>query len=158
MTSKNKFLHLITVAGRKRAGNKSNTKVFTLQTAEGEILNTEERFFRAVNQSLPLNPPRVFHNWDALEDSLFGGLLYSGHKHVEIIWPFADDVAASSTHLMIKIVKFFHSVAKSIYDEDDPQRNCMLSLNLVCSNERSKKRLKLELWAWFILEPKYVNN
>ena len=147
MTTKGKFLHLITVADLKqKIRHKNEAKVFTLRTAEDELLNTKDRFFRSVNHSLPLDPPDVTHVWDALEDSLFHGLLDSGQKYIEIIWPFADDAAASSALLVINIVKFFHRVAESIYDEDDPHRNCSLSLYLVCSNEKSKERLKLELW------------
>jgi len=147
-------LNCITVAElsavRKYASSKR--KQFTFQTPDKRIINTKDRFFEAANHSFPLDPGDVSHVWDALEDSLFHGLLSLGYPNVDVIWPFADDVAASSMRLLVDGIRFFGYIAYSV-DRDDLPRDGLpgevpvtLRLLLVCSNRKRKNALEKELW------------
>ena len=139
------WLQCITVAdlARLKAEQGLAKTRYTLQTSTGVIVNTKERFFEAANQSLPLDPPRVRQNWDALEDSLFGGVLGRPDRSVDILWPFANDVARV---FLVVGVKFFKSVTEAV--EDHFEYPTRMRLLLICSNESSKQRLDAELWAF----------
>lgn len=139
------FLHCITIAevGRLKAEHGKARKQFTFQTPTKQVINTKERFFEAANASLPLDPPNVLHDWDALQDSLFGGLLRSGARFVDIVWPFANDVAIV---FLVKAVKFFKLVADSVGGRDDIGASVTVRVFLVCSNEASRNKLEAEFW------------
>ncbi len=52
-------------------------------------------FFAAARAGLPLDPPLMSsRSWDALSDSLGGGLIELGSARVVIHWPDADEFAA----------------------------------------------------------------
>lgn len=95
--------------------------IWTVATPMGGVINTQERFWAAVVASLPLDPPislkHTRYNWDALDDSLFGGLLGLGVPAVDILWPFANDVAMV---FLVPAVKFFQKVAGSVRRDDIP--------------------------------------
>jgi hypothetical protein len=116
---------------------------YTLQATPSMAINTEERFWAAVIASLPLDPPIMLKHtryyWDALDDSLFGGLLGLGIPAVDIIWPFANDVAVV---FLVKAVKFFKNVAENVHEHNGMQ----VRLCLVCSNEASRQRIDAEFW------------
>lgn len=135
------FLTCITVAdlARLKADHGLAKRHYTLQATPGMAITTKERFFEAVNASLPLDPPHVSHDWDALDDSLFGGLLGLNNPAVDIIWPFANDVAVV---FLVKAVKFLKSVAESVHEHNGMQ----VRLFLVCSNEPSRQRIEAEFW------------
>ncbi|WKU02996.1 barstar family protein [Micromonospora sp. HUAS LYJ1] len=66
--------------------------VFTLVTGVG---GDHGAFFDAVRTTLPLDPPLIGKcSWDALSDSLFGGLYALGAKRVLLIWMDAPEMAA----------------------------------------------------------------
>jgi hypothetical protein len=44
-------------------------------------------FFAAVRATMPLNPPVMHEEWNALSGSLFEGLLSSEHHRIAIVWP-----------------------------------------------------------------------
>jgi Barstar (barnase inhibitor) len=58
-------------------------------------IDSEERFFDAVVATFPLDPPlqRVRNVWDALDDSLRGGLDTLPETQVAILWPDALTLA-----------------------------------------------------------------
>ncbi|MFD8207617.1 hypothetical protein ACFV2S_14670 [Streptomyces sp. NPDC059695] len=65
--------------------------VFTLSTAGR---TDKEAFFGAVQETLPLDPPLGPHMvWDALSDSVWGGLHELKSPRVVIVWPDARPVA-----------------------------------------------------------------
>ncbi|MFI5525200.1 barstar family protein [Streptomyces platensis] len=66
--------------------------VFTLSTGGR---TDEEAFFEAVRETLPLDPPLgTFRRvWDALSDSVWGGLHALETPRVVIVWPDARPVA-----------------------------------------------------------------
>lgn len=121
-----RFLSCIAVADleRLKAERQLAKKHYVLRTANGRIADTKERFFEAVNLSLPLDPfypPGIAHSWDALDDSLFGGLLGLEAPEADIIWPFANDVGIA---FLVTGVKFFKNVADSVRNRDfGPQDN-----------------------------------
>lgn len=152
MAGYQKFLNCITVAELKRLSAEQNPseKQYTLQTPHGGILNTKERLFDAAYHSLPIpSSPLVRLNWDALADDLRVGFHFLKCNHVNIIWPFADDVAASSMVFLVKAVKFFKQVAEALssYSYDSgPNYEVAIRLFLVCSNEKSRGTLDAEFW------------
>jgi barstar (barnase inhibitor) len=54
-----------------------------------DAVTSKAEFFEAVRRTLPLDPPLVGSRlvWDALSDSLSGGLANLGSDRVFIIWP-----------------------------------------------------------------------
>ncbi|WP_435187758.1 barstar family protein [Streptomyces sp. bgisy126] len=66
--------------------------VFTLSTGGR---TDKEAFFRAVRETLPLDPPLSVtrHVWDALADSLWNGLHGLGAPRAVVVWPDAGPVA-----------------------------------------------------------------
>ncbi|WP_432116277.1 barstar family protein [Streptomyces sp. S1] len=66
--------------------------LFTLSTGGR---TDKEAFFRAVRESLPLDPPLSVtrHVWDALADSLWNGLHDLDAPRVVVVWPDAGSVA-----------------------------------------------------------------
>ncbi len=108
------------------------------------MVNTKERFLLRLTPSLPLDPPYVSHNWDALADSLFGGLLSGCATSVDIMWPFANDV---TLQFLIVGVKFFRQVAESVRDREDS--SVSLRLFLICSNDNSRSTLEAALWSLY---------
>ncbi|MFJ7126897.1 barstar family protein [Streptomyces sp. NPDC098101] len=65
---------------------------FTLSTGGR---TDKEAFFRAVRETLPLDPPlsTTRHVWDALADSLWNGLHDLDVPHAVVVWPDAGPVA-----------------------------------------------------------------
>lgn len=59
-------------------------KVFVLPNG----LKNTQAFFQGIRSVLPLDPPVLGNdNWDALSDSLWGGLDSLDTKKIAIIWP-----------------------------------------------------------------------
>ncbi len=57
----------------------------------------QDAFFEAVRASVPLDPPLMSNRkWDALSDSLFGGLAELGADRILLVWTdLAEMVAAA---------------------------------------------------------------
>jgi hypothetical protein len=69
-------------------------RVFDLPTG----IVDERSLFEAVRRSLPLDPPlgRFRDVWDAMSDSIFGGLAALDAERVAVIWPNAAQMAEQS--------------------------------------------------------------
>jgi hypothetical protein len=156
MTKYDQFLNCVTVAELKAIKNQPK-KQFTLQTSNGQIINTEERFLDAVYHSLPLPSPPfslppsgIRLNRDALGDTMFMSFHALNRDEVDIIWPFADDVSTSSMFFLVKIVKFLKRVADQLssysYDDSGKIYKVRIRLFLVCSNEKNRNALEKEFW------------
>jgi hypothetical protein len=65
--------------------------VYTLTTGEGA---DKAALFNAVRAALPLDPPLgTFRDvWDALSDSIFGGLALVDASRVVVAWPDAEEM------------------------------------------------------------------
>ena len=111
----------------------------------------------AVYHSLPLPsppfslPPSGIHlNRDAMADILFMSFHELKKDAVDIIWPFADDVSASSMFFLVKMVKFLKRVADQLnsysYDDSGKIYQVKVRLFLVCSNEKNRNSLEKEFW------------
>ncbi|AJC52623.1 barstar family protein [Streptomyces sp. 769] len=86
--------------------------VFTLSTAGR---TDKEAFFKAVRETLPLDPPLgTFRKvWDALSDSLWGGLDELKSPRVVIVWPDARPVAGAEGDFWIAL-DILRNVAESL--------------------------------------------
>ncbi|WHM40956.1 barstar family protein [Streptomyces sp. BPTC-684] len=75
---------------------------FTLSTAGR---TDQEAFFAAVRQTLPLDPPLGADRtvWDALADSLWGGLHALNSPRAVIVWPDAQPVAGAQGEYWIAL-------------------------------------------------------
>ncbi|MCX3287233.1 barstar family protein [Streptomyces sp. NEAU-H22] len=85
--------------------------VFTLSTAGR---TDKEAFFGAVRRTLPLDPPlgpRMV--WDALSDSVWGGLHELRSPRVVIVWPDARPVAGAEGDFWIAL-SILRDVAESL--------------------------------------------
>ncbi|WP_446216269.1 barstar family protein [Micromonospora sp. IBHARD004] len=68
--------------------------VFSLSTGAG---GGRDAFFNAVRATLPLDPPLASnYSWDALSDSLFGGLVILGVDRVLLVWTDAAEMLAAA--------------------------------------------------------------
>ncbi|MFF0434182.1 barstar family protein [Streptomyces sp. NPDC004327] len=88
--------------------------VFTLSTAGR---TDQEAFFGAVRESLPLDPPlgpRMV--WDALSDSLWGGLHELKSPRAVIVWPDARPVAGAEGDFWIAL-DVLRDVAESLAED-----------------------------------------
>ncbi|MFF8535625.1 barstar family protein [Streptomyces sp. NPDC015532] len=76
--------------------------VFTLSTAGR---TDKEAFFLAVRETLPLDPPLGTFRmvWDALSDSVQGGLHALRSPRVVILWPDAQQVASAQGEFRIAL-------------------------------------------------------
>ncbi|MFE5594201.1 barstar family protein [Streptomyces sp. NPDC056549] len=76
--------------------------VFTLSTAGR---TDKEAFFGAVREALPLEPPLGTFRmvWDALSDSVWGGLHELKSPRVVIVWPDARPVAGAKGDFWIAL-------------------------------------------------------
>lgn len=76
--------------------------MFTLSTAGR---TDEEAFFRAVRETLPLDPPLGTSRmvWDALSDSLWGGLHALQSPRAVIVWPDAQPATGSQGDFRIAL-------------------------------------------------------
>jgi hypothetical protein len=85
---------------------------------------SREAFFDAVRETIPLDPPIVSsRSWDALSDSLFGGLVSVDQDRILIIWPNANTMAASSPIDYETAVHVLTDVVSSLADRESTQGN-----------------------------------
>ena len=104
----------MTTAGKlaqaRDAALSSGAAVFDLVTAGGSI---RQAFFDAVGGALPLDPPLVgSRSWDALSDSVWGGLDSLDTRAIVITWrdastfkdvaPWEFEIASSILHDLVK--------------------------------------------------------
>jgi hypothetical protein len=76
-------------------------------------------FFAAVKAVLPLNPPvKGNEKWDALSDSLFGGLDEIEAKKIAVIWPDAALMAARDPQEFATAISVLSDVATSLGDPE----------------------------------------
>jgi hypothetical protein len=84
-----------------------------------------DAFFDAVRNTLPLDPPLVSNwSWDALSDSLFGGLYALGVNRVVVVWPDAPALRDASPADYATAVSVLNDVAELLaepkYTNDHP--------------------------------------
>lgn len=71
------------------SGRLGGVPTYVLRTGAGA---GRDAFFDAIRRTFPLDPPLVSNrSWDALADSLFGGLCDVGAHSVRVVWPDAHD-------------------------------------------------------------------
>lgn len=96
-------------------------KVYHLATGDA---SDKESFIRAVSRVLPLDPPIVgFRNWDALSDSLFGGLDSQDVKGITIMWTGGATLEGRSRGDFDMAVSMFHQVVELLSSEEATANN-----------------------------------
>ncbi|MFD2764797.1 barstar family protein [Micromonospora eburnea] len=76
------------------AARAQNMRVYLLSTGAG---GGRDAFFDAVRAALPLDPPLVSNNsWDALADSMFGGLVLLDVGQVLVVWTDAAEMIVTA--------------------------------------------------------------
>ncbi|WP_326560011.1 barstar family protein [Micromonospora sp. NBC_01796] len=69
-------------------------RVYSLSTGAG---GGRDAFFDAVRATLPLDPPLASnYSWDALADSIFGGLVILDVDRVLVVWTDAAEMTAAA--------------------------------------------------------------
>ena len=85
-------------------------------------ISTREALFDAVRQSLPLDPPIVSsRSWDALSDSLWGGLASLDQDRILILWPSSTTMATSSPRDYETAVEVLKDVIASLANDEATQ-------------------------------------
>lgn len=90
-------------------GDPRARRVFTLTHPSGAPITDERTFYDAVLHTFPLDPPLLQQkrcNWDALQDSLYGGLVNLEEELIDIVWPDVHAVASASIPTLIEGIRF----------------------------------------------------
>lgn len=111
----------------KEEAIRTGASVFVVSTGGAA---TRADFFDRVRASLPLDPPLVgSKRWDALADSLWGGVDSVDASVVVIIWTGASDFRRNAPEDFIIATTIFRDVASSLgkwVDTDgEPKRLCV---------------------------------
>lgn len=87
-------------------------KIFQLP----DSLSTKEEFMTAAHELLPFDPPFFSDSdsWDALSDSLWGGLHALHAIGVLIIWPHSKKLSLLDPITYRQIISIFESISKTI--------------------------------------------
>lgn len=126
---------------------------YIFQIPKQKPITTPELFREAVIHTFPLDPPLTSgkYHFDALADSLYGGLLAlpsltpNHNLPVSVIWTWAD---AIPQNFLIQQVAFFYHVAQS-FTVDNQQGGVALRLYLICANTHTKQSLQ-QLFSWYL--------
>jgi hypothetical protein len=89
--------------------DKRTRHVFILSHPSMNAITSKKSFFEAVIHSFPLDPPLPQSNkysWDAIQDSLRGGLINLDEDLIDIVWNEVDAVARVSVPTLIEGVRF----------------------------------------------------
>jgi hypothetical protein len=85
----------------------------------GDVV-TRGDFFRAVRAVLPLDPPLARDdNWDALADSLFGGLDGLEQASIAVLWPGAAGLVAAHPDEFRIAVEVLGDVCAALSNESE---------------------------------------
>jgi hypothetical protein len=111
------------VAGLRSELEASGWRVFVLPGG----ITGRVSFFQAIRNTIPLNPPLVGDSvWDALSDSLFGGLLDLGDESLAIIWSdstvMAGQAPAEFEFARSVLTQVAEQLANSTYTVGNPKR------------------------------------
>ena len=92
-------------------------RVFSLR---GSTIDSRSVFFREVKASLPLDPPLAGdRSWDALSDSLWGGIDGLNDSRVLIVWEDASVMARAAPDEFEMARSILDDVARSLGSERD---------------------------------------
>jgi|SRR5215475_4721081 len=93
-------------------------KVFVLKPG----IDTRESFFESIREAIPLDPPIVgTQSWDALSDSLWGGLYSVDQDRILIVWPKSTAMAAMSQEDHQIAIDVLNDVVTSLADRESTQ-------------------------------------
>jgi Barstar (barnase inhibitor) len=91
-------------------------RIFTLP----EGIRDKGSFFGAVRETLPLDPPLgTGHKWEAVADSVWGGLDALADRRVAIVWPASFRMALVAPEDFEQAREMFAGVARSLSDPED---------------------------------------
>jgi hypothetical protein len=92
--------------------HQKNYRLFELN---GEEIHDTGSLFQQIAASFPQDPPLSGNcNWDALTDSLFGGLDQLGEARVAFIWTHSDNMLHSGLDDLLTAVICFDQVASLV--------------------------------------------
>lgn len=81
-------------------------------------ITSRERFFNGVRDRIPLDPPLESNrSWDALEDSMRGGLSELPDTLIAVVWPEAQIMSRADSKSYAIAADVFRSVSDSLADE-----------------------------------------
>ncbi len=96
---------------------------FRLVELDGSSVDDAESFFKKVKSLLPLDPPiSGAVNWDALSDSLWGGLDELREARVALLWLHAEKMLHHGLCDLLSAVDCLQSVARSFNDNAGSNR------------------------------------
>jgi hypothetical protein len=90
---------------------------YTTFVLPAQGITDKASFFEAVGKTLPLDPPLGIYNvWDALSDSLSGGLYEHPDRRIAILWLGTGNMATSAPADFEKAVDLLAGVAYELAD------------------------------------------
>ena len=91
-------------------------------------IGDQESFFEAVKAVIPLDPPLIGNrSWDALSDSLWGGLDGIDTKRIAIVWPQVDLAAPYELEIALSIFEeLIYSLGDAEATNGSPKEVCVL--------------------------------
>jgi hypothetical protein len=94
-------------------------------------IRDRDDFFNAVRETLPLDPPLVSNrSWDALSDSLWGGLDALSAGHVVIVWANSDVMARAAPVDYETALEILTDIADTLAERDFTDRPKEVSIIL----------------------------
>jgi hypothetical protein len=109
----------------------SGWKVFEI---DGNIVHDKYSFFVNIRTVLPLDPPLISNNnWDALSDSLWGGIDALDDYKIVIIWKDAHQMAVVSGSDYNTAIEILADLSMSLgnpeYTDGNPKEVCIIITN-----------------------------
>jgi hypothetical protein len=97
----------------------SGFRVFVLPSR----IDSRESFFDAVREILPMDPPLLAsRSWDALSDSLWGGLYSIDEDRILIVWPNSGALATSAAKEYETALSVLKDLITTLADNETTQQ------------------------------------
>ena len=121
----------------RREAIESGFKVFVLPAG----IDSRESFFDAVRKTLPMDPPIISsRSWDALSDSLWGGLYSVDEDRIVIVWPNSTALAESAPKDYETALSVLKDLVTSLGDRETTQgRTRSISVIVQPLNEKNTR-------------------
>jgi hypothetical protein len=107
------------VEAMTREAESSGFRVFVLPSG----IDSRESFFDAVRETFPMDPPLLgSRSWDALSDSLGGGLYSIDEDRILIVWPNSGGFATSAAKEYETALSVLKDLITTLADNETTQK------------------------------------
>lgn len=96
-------------------------------------ISDKASFVEGIRAGVPLDPPVMAPNWDALEDSIWEGICSLSEPSVVIVWPNADVMERRSPAEFAVATELLDSITRTLASDKvtvgAPKRVCIILTN-----------------------------